>query len=121
MAFEFSHIHSCSVVYAQPSGHWLDMPVNERLILNNIIEYVLHIQIYRQIHFCYLFFTLSMENESLLCYFVYFCSRLLQLVLSMVHIFSGLCFSPLCIHLVYTKSFTNFCDAYFHATTVEHH
>lgn len=36
-AFEFGHIHSGSVVYAQPLGHWLDMPVNETLILNNII------------------------------------------------------------------------------------
>lgn len=78
MVFEFGHVHSGSVVYAQPSDHWLDMPVNETLILNNII-------------ICYIFkFTdkqtfvtwssLFQWKMSLLCDCVHFWSRLLHWV-----------------------------------------
>lgn len=61
-----------------------------------------------------------MENVSLCSaiLFTFAQDYYIELVLSMAHIFSGLCFHPLCIHLVYTKFF---CDTYFHATTAEHH
>lgn len=37
MAFEFGHIHTSPGAHVQPSGHWLDIPVSETLILNNLI------------------------------------------------------------------------------------
>lgn len=68
---------------------------------------MLHVQVHKQMYFCHLIFTLSIENVSL-GYAILFIfapeDDCIELVLLVVHIFSGL-YLTIVIHLMYIKTF----------------